>query len=587
MKIRKFKLLLSLLLCLALMPLSVVAASQPIPGADLDFTINSETGILSVTGTGFAAPHIISFLYPDDIALNPANPGVGLIYVFLAPQTGGFTVNSSTPVNLIPGTTYRISASPLLGTGGYWNRLFTGPAINTTNVTGATQGTPFSYFLDGDYGRTTNNTWSLAPGSSLPTGLSLSTDGEIYGTPTVSGPFSFTVRLGGAHIYTERLITMTIADDGTGTVLSNLTLTGITVSPAGAGNLNPAFAAGTVAYTINVANSVASITLTPSFATGATLVSYTAPATLTPGSNNVFTFVVEAEDDTVRIYTITVTRAFPPGGGGFTPPVTPTPAPTPATPTPPVASPPPAATPVPADEPLFTRFTATHAITGADVTLGRLDSDMPEDFVIDMMYRDLLNMLFLLDEMHELGNVPVLVRVYVGDLDLSDEQLVMFVGFEFDMETGHYEIIRGFFGANRSYFYFELDGGGIFGAMLYERPLPLLRFNIGQVRYYHSGLPLESDVAPFISEGRTMVPIRIVAEALGATPRWEDATRTAYIYNDDVVLRLPMGQPLPGGLGIPEMRNDRVLVPVRFVIENFDAITLWNAEIQQVTVYVW
>ena len=84
-----------------------------------------------------------------------------------------------------------------------------------------------------------------------------------------------------------------------------------------------------------------------------------------------------------------------------------------------------------------------------------------------------------------------------------------------------------------------------------------------------------------------MVPIRIISEALGATPEWDDATQTAYIHKGEVVLRLPMGQPLPGGLGIPELINSRVLVPARFVIENFNAITLWNAELQVVTVYVW
>jgi len=183
-------------------------------------------------------------------------------------------------------------------------------------------------------------------------------------------------------------------------------------------------------------------------------------------------------------------------------------------------------------------------------------------------------------------NIPTTLRVYVGDLNLSDEQLVTLVALEFNPDTGQHEVIRGVFDPGRNYFYVELDNEGVFGFMFYERPVPLLRFTIGEMLYYYNNAPQTGDVAPFISANRTMVPIRVISEALGATPRWDSATRTAYIYKDDIVLRLPMGVPLPGGMGTPEMRNNRVLVPVRFVIENFEAVTLWNSQLQEVTVYV-
>jgi len=38
-------------------------------------------------------------------------------------------------------------------------------------------------------------TWTLAPGSTLPSGLNLSTSGQLAGTPTAVGSFSFTVRV--------------------------------------------------------------------------------------------------------------------------------------------------------------------------------------------------------------------------------------------------------------------------------------------------------------------------------------------------------------------------------------------------------
>lgn len=44
-----------------------------------------------------------------------------------------------------------------------------------------------------------------------------------------------------------------------------------------------------------------------------------------------------------------------------------------------------------------------------------------------------------------------------------------------------------------------------------------------------NGLPLYSDVPPQVIDGRVMVPIRFIAEALGATVTWDEASNTAYI----------------------------------------------------------
>ena len=272
---------------------------------------------------------------------------------------------------------------------------------------------------------------------------------------------------------------------------------------------------------------------------------------------------------------------LPPGGGGGWTPATPTPAPAaspaPATPTPAPATP----TPRPADAPRFT------ISAPATVRLERYTTPFADAFVAEFMVIDALNQMFLEDELHvTVNNAAATIRVYVGDLDLSDEQRVMFRGFVYDPETGDYVVIPGRFSDDFNYFYFEFDGEGVLSAVVYERPVPLLRLIINQYRYYHNGNPRTSDVAPFISQNRAMVPLRLVSEALGATAEWDAENRVAYIHKDDVTLRVPTGQPLPDGMGLPEMRNNRVLVPVRYVIENFDALTLWNAVDREVTVYL-
>jgi len=255
-----------------------------------------------------------------------------------------------------------------------------------------------------------------------------------------------------------------------------------------------------------------------------------------------------------------------------------------------MASPTPTPTPTP-------RFTASlyEPDEAAKIELINTEVDLPEDFTTEMLLRDDLNAMFLQEEMHSMAvliddeaaeDILAIIRVYVGDLNLTDVQMLMFRGFVIDPGTGAYTVIPGVFSANRNYFYFEFIGSGIIGAMFYELPTPLLRLTINQYNYYYRGSPLTSDAAPFITQNRTMVPIRLVSEALEATPRWDRATRTAYIYYNDDVLRLPVGQPLPDGMGTPELHSNRVLVPLRFVIENFDAFTFWDSTSREVTVFV-
>jgi hypothetical protein len=68
-----------------------------------------------------------------------------------------------------------------------------GFTVTTSSLAGATVGVSYSSTLQAS-GGTTPYSWSLASGQ-LPTGLSLSTSGQISGTPTASGAFSFTAKV--------------------------------------------------------------------------------------------------------------------------------------------------------------------------------------------------------------------------------------------------------------------------------------------------------------------------------------------------------------------------------------------------------
>ena len=116
-----------------------------------------------------------------------------------------------------------------------------------------------------------------------------------------------------------------------------------------------------------------------------------------------------------------------------------------------------------------------------------------------------------------------------------------------------------------------------------------------RVEYYHPGGlsagAAELDVPPRIVDGRTMVPLRFVGEALGAEVLWNGETgQVAYIVGARQVL-LTIGQRsvIVNGRALeidtaPLIIQDRTLVPIRFVSQWLGAIVKWEDSLKRVEI---
>lgn len=100
---------------------------------------------------------------------------------------------------------------------------------------------------------------------------------------------------------------------------------------------------------------------------------------------------------------------------------------------------------------------------------------------------------------------------------------------------------------------------------------------------YINGEAKTLDAAPVIRDSRTMLPVRFVAEAFGATVEWDGATSTATIKTDDVEIKITIGSKtaLVNGeevkLDAPAfIESSRTYMPVRFVAENLGAKVDWD-----------
>ena len=96
---------------------------------------------------------------------------------------------------------------------------------------------------------------------------------------------------------------------------------------------------------------------------------------------------------------------------------------------------------------------------------------------------------------------------------------------------------------------------------------------------------IKFDQPPVIKDDRTLVPLRAIFEALGATVDWDGETQTVTSVRGDKEVKLSIGSNVlyvnsqAVELDVPaQLINDRTMVPVRAVAESFDCFVDWDGE---------
>ena len=106
-----------------------------------------------------------------------------------------------------------------------------------------------------------------------------------------------------------------------------------------------------------------------------------------------------------------------------------------------------------------------------------------------------------------------------------------------------------------------------------------------------NGKKLEFDVEPTLINDRTMVPMRVIFEALGAKVDWDGTTQTAIGVTKNTTIKITIGKDYL-------LKNDnivvldspavvisgRTLVPVRAIAESLDCKVEWYGETQVVEI---
>ncbi|MGI6285210.1 copper amine oxidase N-terminal domain-containing protein [Neomoorella humiferrea] len=119
-------------------------------------------------------------------------------------------------------------------------------------------------------------------------------------------------------------------------------------------------------------------------------------------------------------------------------------------------------------------------------------------------------------------------------------------------------------------------------------------FTIGKTSYLLNGVTFDMDVAPYIKDGRTYIPLRYVAKAMGITDEniiWDPKMKKVMIVKENQVVQLIIGSnelTINGKVVVmdvaPEVIAGRVMLPIRWLAHSLGVSIEWDSVSKTITV---
>lgn len=111
----------------------------------------------------------------------------------------------------------------------------------------------------------------------------------------------------------------------------------------------------------------------------------------------------------------------------------------------------------------------------------------------------------------------------------------------------------------------------------------IVEMQIGRKSISVNGNLAQKDAAPVIQNSRTLVPIRFITESLGGAVAWNGESKEVTLLLDGKEIKMTLGKTLEKYGVAPVIMDSRTYVPVRFVADALGAQTSWNEAEKTVT----
>jgi len=130
----------------------------------------------------------------------------------------------------------------------------------------------------------------------------------------------------------------------------------------------------------------------------------------------------------------------------------------------------------------------------------------------------------------------------------------------------------------------------------YSETIVKIVLRIGQTKFTVNGNTRTLDLPPLIKHNRTLLPIRPIIEALGGTVKWDPAESKVTITLGSALIELWIGKSTAKVNGVdmpidstnpevvPEIINNRTMLPLRFIAESLGCDVQWDGTTKTITI---
>lgn len=126
---------------------------------------------------------------------------------------------------------------------------------------------------------------------------------------------------------------------------------------------------------------------------------------------------------------------------------------------------------------------------------------------------------------------------------------------------------------------------------LYDENTKLIKMKINDVNYSINGEAKKMDAKPFIKNDRTLVPLRFIVEAIGGEVNWDNDNRLVTVISKGKTIELPIDSKtikIDGkDVNIDQaaiIKGDRTFVPIRFIAENLDMVVNYINDTREIEI---
>lgn len=119
-------------------------------------------------------------------------------------------------------------------------------------------------------------------------------------------------------------------------------------------------------------------------------------------------------------------------------------------------------------------------------------------------------------------------------------------------------------------------------------------FTVGDTKYYISDQECVMDVAPYVKDGRTFLPLRFAANAVGISNEnisWDPQTKLVTLKKNDLILEFQVdSNTMKQNNSVidmdvkPEVQSGRVMLPIRWLAQSLGLNTAYNPSTRTVNI---